>query len=130
MISNQIIQNSISELKEITKVDLCVMDLDGTQAASTFNADNIKALSIRSFIDSQADSQVIQDCHLFRVIDDNVTAFVVVAKGMSEDVYTIGRVAVCELQNLITAYKERFDKNNFFHSGCSMFIVILRIHGS
>ncbi len=116
MISNQIIQNSISELKEITKVDLCVMDLDGTQAASTFNADNIKALSIRSFIDSQADSQVIQDCHLFRVIDDNVTAFVVVAKGMSEDVYTIGRVAVCELQNLITAYKERFDKNNFFQN--------------
>ena len=114
MISNQIIQNSISELKEITKVDLCVMDLDGTQAASTFNADNIKALSIRSFIDSQADSQVIQDCHLFRVIDDNVTAFVVVAKGMSEDVYTIGRVAVCELQNLITAYKERFDKITFF----------------
>lgn len=116
MISNQVIQSSIDELRDITKVDLCVMELDGTQAASTFNADGIKPLSIRSFIDSQADSQVIQDCHLFRVIDENVTAYVLIAKGMSEDIYTIGRVAVSELQNLITAYKERFDRNNFFQN--------------
>ena len=33
--------------------------------------------------------------------------------GSSNDVYMIGKMAVFQLQNLITAYKERFDKDNF-----------------
>ena len=34
MISNQVIQTSIDELKTITKVDLCVIDMEGTTVAS------------------------------------------------------------------------------------------------
>ena len=30
--------------------------------------------------------------------------------------YMIGKVAVSEIQNLIVAYKERFDKNNFIQN--------------
>ena len=37
MLSNQIIQSSIDELRCITKIDLCVMDLQGTVAASTID---------------------------------------------------------------------------------------------
>lgn len=116
VIANQIIQTSIEELSTITKVDLCVMDLDGTVIASTFEADDIKPLSIRSFIDSPADSQVIQQYHLFKVIDEGVTVYVLIAKGLGENTYTIGRVAVSQIQNLMIAYKERFDRNNFFQN--------------
>lgn len=35
MISNQIIQTSIDELKAITKVDIYVFDLDGIKVAAT-----------------------------------------------------------------------------------------------
>ena len=35
MISNQIIQTSIDELKTITKVDIYVFDLDGIKVAAT-----------------------------------------------------------------------------------------------
>ena len=37
-------------------------------------------------------------------------------KAPAEDAYMLGRVAVSEIQNLITAYKERFDKNNFIQN--------------
>ena len=60
MIANQVIQTSIDELSSITKVDLCVVDLDGTQIASTFEMADLNPLSIRYFIDSPADSQVKQ----------------------------------------------------------------------
>lgn len=116
MIANQIIQTSIDELSVITKTDLCVMDLDGTPVASTFEADDIKPLSIRSFIDSPAASQVISPYHLFKIMDDNITTYVMVVRGVGEDTYMVGRVAVCQIQNLIIAYKERFDKNNFFQN--------------
>lgn len=36
MISNQILQNTIEGLKAITRIDLCVMDVDGKVFASTF----------------------------------------------------------------------------------------------
>ena len=36
MISNQILQNTIEGLKGITRIDLCVMDIDGKVLASTF----------------------------------------------------------------------------------------------
>lgn len=38
-------------------------------------------------------------------------------KRQGNDVaYMIGRVAVAEIQNLIVAYKERFDKSNFIQN--------------
>lgn len=116
MIANQVIQTSIDELSSITKVDLCVIDLDGTQVASTFEMTDLKPLSIRSFIDSPADSQVIQQYHLFKVLDDGVVVYVCVSRGLGDDAYTIGRVAVSQIQNLMIAYKERFDRNNFFQN--------------
>lgn len=115
MIANQIIQTSIDELSAITKVDLCVLDLDGSTVATTFDND-FSPVSIRAFIDSRADSQVIQQYHLFRVIDESETAYVLASKGIGENAYTIGRVAVSQIQNLVIAYKERFDKNNFFQN--------------
>ena len=39
--------------------------------------------------------------------------FVLVVNGTGEDVYTIGKMAAFQIQNLLVAYKERFDKDNF-----------------
>jgi carbohydrate diacid regulator len=36
-----------------------------------------------------------------------------VACGTNEDSYTIGKIAAFQIQNLLIAYKERFDKDNF-----------------
>ncbi len=36
-----------------------------------------------------------------------------VAKGKRDDVYMIGKMVAFQLQNLLVAYKERFDKDNF-----------------
>ena len=41
MITSQIIQTSIDELKAITKVDLGVYDLNGSEVASTMERDDI-----------------------------------------------------------------------------------------
>ena len=33
--------------------------------------------------------------------------------GDSDDVYMVGKIASFQIQNLLVAYKERFDKDNF-----------------
>ena len=116
MISSQVLQNAIDELRSITRIDLCVFDPEGRNVVSTFNGDDISTDMVRLFNDSAADSQVIQGYHFFKIFDDQVVEYILVARGSSEDAYMIGKVAVSEIQNLIVAYKERFDKNNFIQN--------------
>lgn len=113
MISNQILQNTIEGLKAITRVDLCVVDTEGKTLASTFNVSNEYEAAVLDFVNSPADSQVLQGYQFFKVYDEHQLEFVILARGDSDDVYMIGKVASFQIQNLLVAYKERFDKDNF-----------------
>ena len=116
MISSQVIRSSIEELKAISKVELCVWDLEGKVVASTFESDEITSALIAGFVNSPADSQVIGVHHLMKVLDEDEVLFVLDAKGNGEDTYILGKIAVSQLQQLIIAYKERYDRNNFFQN--------------
>ena len=116
MISSQIIQTSIDELRAITKVDLCVYDLNGSAVASTISQVELSAPMISGFANSPADSQVIGIHHLLKIMDEGELLYVLVARGTNDDVYMVGKIAVCQIQNLAVAYKERFDRNNFFQN--------------
>lgn len=112
MISNQILQNTIDGLKSIARVDLCVLDVDGKTAASTADMGN-NARAAVEFAASPADSQEIQGYQYFKIYDENQLEYILVTGGVGEDVYVIGKMAAFQIQNLLVAYKERFDKDNF-----------------
>ena len=116
MISGQVIKTSIEELKAITRVDLCILDLEGNVVASTFELNDLSLNLITEFAESPADSQVIGTHHLLKILDEGELLYVLDARGAGEDTYMIGKVAVSQLQNLVIAYKERFDRNNFFQN--------------
>ena len=113
MISNQILQTTVDGLKAISRVDFCVIDADGKVAAKTFeDAQNCIADAI-AFMDSPAESQVVNGYQFFKVLDDQNLEYILLAKGTSDDVYMLGKLAAFQIQNLFVAYKERFDKDNF-----------------
>lgn len=116
MISSQVIRSSIEELKAISKIDLSVWDLEGKVVASTFESDEITPTLISGFADSPADSQVIGAHHLMKVLDEEELLYILDARGSGEDAYMLGKIAVSQLQHLIIAYKERYDRNNFFQN--------------
>lgn len=128
MISSQIIQTSIDELKNITKVDLGVYELSGIPVAVTVEKMDISAEMISNFADSPADSQVIGGCHLMKIYDDNELLYVLIACGAADDAYMVGRIAVCQLQNLAVAYRERFDRNSFFQNLLLDNLLLVDIH--
>lgn len=112
MISNQILQNTIDGLKGISRVDLCVMDPDGKEIASTMEIGN-RPGAAAEFALSPADSQEIQGYQYFKIFDEQQLEYILVAAGAGEDVYMIGKMVAFQIQNLLVAYKERFDKDNF-----------------
>ena len=113
MISNQILQNTIDGVKGITKIDLSVVDADGNVLAETAGDSEDYCATVKTFADSPADSQAILGYQFFKVYDESQLEYIVVAKGEAEDVYMIGKIVVFQIQNLLVAYKERYDKDNF-----------------
>ena len=113
MISNQILQNTIEGLKSITRIDLGVMDTDGKTLATTFPEPGDYENAVLSFVESPAESQVIQGYQFFKIYDEHQLEYILIANGGSEDVYMVGKIAAFQIQNLLVAYKERFDKDNF-----------------
>ncbi len=113
MISNQILQNTIEGLKGITRIDFCILDTDGKSLATTFAEQQSYEEEIVSFVDSPADSQVIQGHQFFKIFDDHQLEYILLANGGGDDVYMVGKIASFQIQNLLVAYKERFDKDNF-----------------
>ncbi len=112
MISNQILQNTIEGLKAIARVELCVVDTEGKEVASTTNMGEGVGAALE-FASSPADSQEIQGYQYFKIFDEQQLEYIMVAGGAGEDVYMVGKMVAFQIQSLLTAYKERFDKDNF-----------------
>lgn len=113
MISNQILQNTIDGINGITKNDLCVMDTEGNVLASTADSFSGVMKAGHDFVQSPADSQVVNGYQFFKIYDESQLEYIVVIQGDSEEVYTIGKIIVFQIQSLLVAYKERYDKDNF-----------------
>ncbi|MDO5382745.1 MAG: helix-turn-helix domain-containing protein [Eubacteriales bacterium] len=113
MISNQILQTTVDGLKAISRVDLCVIDAEGKMVAKTFEDTTGCIADALVFIDSPAESQAVNGYQFFKVMDEGNLEYIILAKGTSDDVYMLGKLAAFQIQNLLVAYKERFDKDNF-----------------
>ena len=112
MISNQILQNTIEGLKAIARVELCIMDVDGKEVAATVAMHECEKPAME-FAQSPADSQEIQGYQYFKIYDEQQLEYILIAGGSGEDVYMVGKMVAFQIQGLLVAYKERFDKDNF-----------------
>ena len=114
MISNQILQSTIDGLKNITRREFSVLDREGKVVVTTENnMINSSIDGIDLFINSPAENQLVQGYQYFKVSDNGSTEYIVLARGEDEEIYQIGKIATFQIQSLLIAYKERYDRDNF-----------------
>ena len=113
MISNQVLQDTVDGIKSISRTDLCIMDTEGKPVASTISDVSGYVESVLVFAQSLAESQMMQGHQFFKVFDENQLEYIILVKGETDDAYMVGKLAAFQIQNLLVAYKERFDKDNF-----------------
>ncbi len=114
MISNQILQNTIDGLKNITRRDFSILDEDARVVATTIeNKIGEYSEAVEDFINSHADSQEMQGNHYVKIFDEYTVEYVVAVYGEDDEAYKLGKLAAFQIKNLLIAYKERFDKDNF-----------------
>lgn len=115
VISNQIIQETINDLYEIMGVQIWVCDIGGNTVATTKEAQEIPPEVITSLLSSVADNIEVQGHHYFKIYDNKKPVYILATSGRT-DSYSIGKLAVTQLQKLITAYKEKYDVNSFLQN--------------
>ena len=113
MISNQILQNTLDGLKGISRTDFCVTDMEGKVLATTFAESVCGEEEVVAFANSPADSQVVRSNLYFKIYDDHQLEYILILDSQADDAYTLGKLVAFQIQGLLTAYKERFNKDNF-----------------
>ena len=68
MISNQVLQNTLEGLKEISRTEFCVLDTEGKVLASTFADFSIATQDVQAFVESQADSQLVRGSSILKSV--------------------------------------------------------------
>lgn len=116
MLSNHKLQVTLEEIKEISRIDLALYSDKGKLLASTYEGQEDMEEAIRFFADSMAESQMLSGCHFFKVLIENELEYILLAKATSEEAYMIGRLAVCQIRNMVSAYREQFDRNSFMQN--------------
>ena len=116
MLSNQIIQKSLDEINAITKIELDVYDLEGTKIAGTSSEIEVEPHIIRIFAESAAETQELNNKWFMKVHDDGKDFYILVASGERQNAYQVAKIEVSQLEALILAYKEKYDRNNFFQN--------------
>ncbi len=112
MLSNLVLQDTINGIKTISKCELAIVNPDGKVIASTKEDPSISRADIVSFAESSADSMEIRDLRYFKIYDDYQLEYIVVVTGGDDDIM-VGKLAAFQIENLLVAYKEHFDKDNF-----------------
>ena len=113
MISNQILQKTVDGLSQITQMDFAVFDTEGSVLATT-SAD-VKSYkgAVEEFSASSDESLMALGARFYKVSDEGHVEYIVMVSGEGADIATIGRIAAFQVQELLVAYRERFDKDNF-----------------
>ena len=113
MVSNVILQDTVTGIKNITDIDLCLVELDGKIVAGTRENPLVQTAEIRSFAESSEEDRAVGDAHLFKVYDEYQLSYILVFDATGEEAIIKGRMAAFQIHHLLVAYKEHFDKDNF-----------------
>lgn len=116
MLSYHKLQATLAEIKEIARIDLALYNEKGKIVASTYEMEEDLSSVIVQFAHSMAESQTINHFHFFKVIVDDQLEYILLERMIGEEAYVIGRLAVCQIRNLVLAYREQFDRNNFMQN--------------
>ncbi len=125
---NQAVQKAFNELKSITKMDFQLYDEQGQILASTKELTQVTKEVVGSFLFSLAEGQEVGGVHFFKVHVRNEEDYVLLVAGASDDIYMIGKMAVCQVENLLIAYKDKQDLNNFLQNLILDNLLFIDIH--
>lgn len=111
----QTIQKSLDDWNRISGLDFCILDENNQIYITTCDRKLPSSEKLAQFREDPALCISNRTCSLYKLngSSDNMLLLV---WGTGDSVPTIGELAVCQIESLLTAYAEKTDKNSFMQN--------------
>ena len=109
MASNQVVQNTLTEIASITDVNAAVCDTAGKLIGARGDIGMVDEKLISAFARGNASEQDAAGLLLGRITDEGETVFVAFVDRTAPNAAMALRLIVTQTENLVQAYKERLD---------------------
>lgn len=110
----QKLEEALTEIREISRLDSALYTGQGRLIAATFQTEEMLEERVRSFMEFSAEASTAEGFHFFRFrVEQTGEEYVLLVQAAVEEAYMVGRLAVCQLRNLIGTNTRLWNKNSF-----------------
>ena len=113
MISNQVLQNTVDGIRDITHLDLCVMEAGGGPVIASAAVFEEALPAVSQFETSAADVQTAGAFQYFKVCDDAQLEYILIVRGTSDQALMTGKMAAFQIRSLFSAFQDQYDRDGF-----------------
>ena len=112
----QTIQKSLYDWNRISGLDFCILDENDQIYISTGDRRLPSSEKLAQFREDPALCISNHSCSLYKLNNAPQSNMLLIVWGSGEQTSTIGELAVCQVESLLTAYTEKTDKNSFMQN--------------
>lgn len=126
MVSSQKLLNALYEIKEITGLEWGLFHANGKLCVSTYKNMEILEEHVCIFVDEDAEYKLIDSYQLFKIYIEQDVEYVLVTTAdapygidkstILQSTVMLGKMAVCQIRNIILSQTEQNDRNSFFQN--------------
>ena len=106
MISNQLLQKTLDDIKAITGKDMAVFHTDGHLSAKTSRDFSVDVRLLLNFSESSGEYKEERDFQLFKIREDAQDEYLLVVQGASSSSELVGRMVKYQIERMLLEYKE------------------------
>ena len=112
----QTIQKSLDDWNRISGLDFCILAENDQIYISTGDRRLPSSEKLAQFREDPALCISNHSCSLYKLNNAPQSNMLLIVWGSGEQTSTIGELAVCQVESLLTAYTEKTDKNSFMQN--------------
>ncbi|MDO4478205.1 MAG: helix-turn-helix domain-containing protein [Lachnospiraceae bacterium] len=113
MISNVVLMDTLNSIKAVSKTDLTLLDPEGKVVATTLDSVSVNPREIRSFTESEADVQEMKGRLFLKAKEEYQEEYIIMLEADGENAMLIGKMATLQIESLLVAYREHYNRENF-----------------
>lgn len=111
----QTLQKCLDDWNRISGLDFCILDEDDHVYVTTCDKKLPSSEKLSQFREDTALCISNRACSLYK-LGGAAGNMILIVWGLGDSISTIGELAVCQVESLLTAYAEKTDKNSFMQN--------------
>lgn len=116
MMTSQKLHRALEEIREITGIDASIFSAKAKFICTVCNTVNNIESDVADFIVASEENRIYKGNTFFRIEIEDELEYVLILHSDSEDNLILGKMAVCQVRNLVIGASEKYDRTQFIQN--------------